>query len=108
MHLSMPLQSTEYLYVPGVQAFFEGTVADPTVLPVHMAFMTDKTPPTAPDWEVAQWAPGITPPAVRILVGLDGLVLAVGWYWVWLRVTSAQEKPARRLSERLHISESGG
>lgn len=91
----MPAISREYLYIPGIRAFdprSPDAAADPTGLPVQMAFVPSNTEPTAGDWVTGDWESATT---ARILLGTGGVVLTKGKYDVWLRVTGAVEQPQR-------------
>lgn len=91
---SFPSISREYVWVP-VTA--KGDDADQlTTLPVEMAFLADRAgEPTEDDWHAGDWAP--TGTVARCLLGPTlGVHLDAGTWWVWVRVTGAVERPARK------------
>ena len=101
MDLNIPAESREYLYIPGIAAFHLASpdaAANPTTLPVEVAFPATGTPPTA--WLAAEW---VGPALARILLGPLGNALDPGVYDVWLRITGAVEEPQRRIA-RLSVA----
>lgn len=65
-----------------------GGIYDPSGATVEMAFLADWVNPTTPDWHAGTWAVGLTGLHVaQINPGPGGLALAVGTYYVWVRIT---------------------
>lgn len=94
---SMPVISTETLYVEGIRAFRAGSpdAADPTGLPVSVAFPARGVEPDTGDWQVGVWFDATT---ASVLVGPGGGVsLPAGKYDVWLKVEGSQETPERKV-----------
>jgi hypothetical protein len=99
--ITLSVLSTQYVQVP-VDTTFNGTPFNPTGDPVAMAFMP--SPPDANpgsgDWKTAVWQTlpnGVY--AVRLLIGpgTGGLVLTVGNYNIWLRITDNPEIPTQNV-----------
>jgi hypothetical protein len=99
VNLKLPKESVEYLFFPGIRAFRD--LDDPTGLPVHVAFTTDRTAPADDEWKVAAWRSATE---AKILLGEGGVVLEPGWYYLWVRVTGDVEKPMRLLDDLLLIT----
>ena len=92
--LSVSSLSTVYIQVP-VAATFAGVAHDPTGDPIQMAFMTGTTKPSLSDWKTGSWdtAPGPVYLA-QVLIGPgSSIVLGVGVYTVWLKITDSPEIP---------------
>lgn len=71
-----------------VTAAANGLPYDPRSATVEMAFKADWGDPTTPDWHPGTWDTGLTGLAVaQVNPGPGGLALAVGSYYVWVRVT---------------------
>lgn len=89
--MSQPSISLEYAKVD--------VVADETLGPqtVELALMTTYgTKPSSGDWRAATWlGQAGTSRSAGVLVGPGGLALPVGMYYLWFRITSAPEVPAR-------------
>lgn len=66
-----------------------------------MAFTAPDVDPSPGDWKGANWETDATtiPPtySARCLVGPGAVVLTVGSWDVWVKVTDAPESPARRV-----------
>ena len=93
MSATLPQISREYVKVSGITAFFEGTEADPTSLPVQAAIVPQNSYPEDSDFVSAQWVDTRT---VRLLVGPGGaLDPGPGQFTMWLRITGAVERPTR-------------
>lgn len=92
--ITMSALSTQYIQVP-VDTTSDGFPYDPTADPVSMAFTVSGNPSDA-DWHTALWHD--LPPTgyvVRCLVGPanGGVVLPVGLYGMWVRITDSPEVP---------------
>lgn len=71
-----------------------GAAYDPTLDLVEVAFKAPGVDPAGPDWHAASWETASAAYYARLLVGpAGGLVLAVGTYKMWIRVTDAPEVP---------------
>ena len=71
-----------------VTAASGGLPYDPRSASVSMAFLADWANPTTPDWHPGTWDIGLTGlPIAQINPGPGGLALAVGSYYVWVRIT---------------------
>ena len=83
-----------------------GAVYDPTADLVEIAFKPPGVDPTGPDWHAASWeTAGATTFYARLLVGpVGGLVLAVGTYRMWVRVTDSPEVPVLQTPGFVRIS----
>lgn len=91
--------SLEYIKVP-VNVKKNGIYVDPTLATVSMAFMSAKdTKPAGGDWKDASWEPGLGHKYyIRCLVGPSGATtLAVGNYWVWIKIIDYPEAPIRQV-----------
>lgn len=96
---TLPVLSREYVRVP-VTA--EGQdVASLKTSVVEFAFEAEKVEkPADTDWVAGSWDSDDTEAVARILVGPGGAVtLAVGSYWVWVRVTGSIERPVRQAGQ---------
>lgn len=98
--LSQPKISTQYVQVQVIATTPSGDPYDPSGDLVQVAFVAESYPATEPgpsDWLTAAWVtgPGSTHWAT-ILVGPanGGVVLAVGSWIVWVRVTDNPAVPA--------------
>lgn len=96
---SMSSASTQYVLVP-VRAWNQGTLYNPTGLPVKMAFLPAGSVPASADWHTASWAWTTTSDgyyAAQCLVGPEnsGVILASGIYAVWVQVTGTPEVPVQ-------------
>lgn len=89
---TLPAVSTEYVECV-VEAFNPTTSLpiDTSTDVVEMAFVGVGASPGTGDWRTATWT---APHRAGILVGPNGLILAVGDYSWWVRVTDNPEKPA--------------
>lgn len=92
----------QLLYIPGIQAFNVNSPdpADPTSLPVYVAFLPHGTnEPGVSDWLAAQWLPfaAANPQTARISVNPATLSLVQGRYDIWLKITGATEQPAGKV-----------
>lgn len=90
--MSQPLISLEYARVNVTADEALGTQT------VELAFMTSAPPakPDTGDWQSATWlGAASTSNSAGVLVGPGALELPVGLYYVWFRVTSTPEVPAR-------------
>lgn len=73
-----------------VTAASGGLPYDPSGGTVAMAFLSDWIDPVSGDWHPGMWSTGITGlPVASINPGPGGLALAVGSYYVWVRITDA-------------------
>jgi hypothetical protein len=71
-----------------------GATYNPTGDVVEVAFKLPGVDPAAPDWHAGSWETAGTTYFARLLVGpAGGLVLAVGTYKMWIRITDAPEIP---------------
>lgn len=89
--------SKEYIKVP-VSVEVNGADYDPTGDTVEFSFTTfaDDADPTA--WNIGDWETDPGPPIRyygRVVIGTGGVVLAVGKYHVWVRITDSPEIPVR-------------
>lgn len=97
---SIPVLSKEYVWVPITAAGED--MASLTAMTVEMAFLPSPPETASPgsgDWKAGDWAPE-TPydytGVARCLVGPgSSAALAVGVYYVWVRLTGATERPVR-------------
>lgn len=92
--------SKEYVRVR-VFAKNAGAAVNPTADVVEMAFKSDGTEPSTPDWKTAAWETDATTDPdtyyARCLVGPGGTVtLTDGSYDVWVRVTDSPEIPVKK------------
>jgi hypothetical protein len=94
--LTLSALSKEWVKVP-VQVTESGVGRDPTGDTVQMAFVAHGVNPGSSDWKAAAWetADGIY--LARCLVGPAAVVLAVGTYAVWVKVTDNPEVPVLRV-----------
>jgi hypothetical protein len=82
-----------------------GTSYNPTGDVVEVAFKTPGVDPAGPDWHAASWETAGTAYYARLLVGpVGGLVLAVGTYRMWIRITDAPEVPVLEAPGTVRIS----
>jgi len=73
-----------------VTAAANGLPYDPRSATVEMAFKPDWGDPVGGDWHAGTWDTGLTGLAVaQVNPGPGGLALAVGSYYVWIRITDA-------------------
>lgn len=71
-----------------------GAAYNPTGDVVEVAFKLPGVDPAGPDWHAASWETAGTAYYARLLVGpVGGLVLAVGTYIMWIRITDSPEVP---------------
>lgn len=113
MSVVLQRESTEYLYI--------GVTGAVPMVGVEMAFLASDVRPEEADWETAilvddsghaLWADASASGAVgdyyaARLVGpynSNDVVLAVGDYQVWLRVTDATEQPVRIAPVALEVA----
>jgi hypothetical protein len=101
---TIPLVSRDYLYFPDVKAFAADSPdgADPTSLPVLMAFIFGSDDPADDDFHVGEWLPFDTEDEVamaRYLLDPTELGLTKGTYNVWLRITGAVEEPTHKVGK---------
>ena len=90
----MNISSLSQEIVPIPVTLIDGcTCADLTSATVEIAFVTPGTKPGPGDWHTGAWdtSCGDCSPLAEILVGGSGVVLAVGTYQPWVRVTIAPE-----------------
>jgi hypothetical protein len=96
LSLTISSLSTVYIQVP-VRAFIEGQAYNPTGDVVAMAFTAGWDDPASGDWHTASWSTSEsgTTYLAQLLVGpaAGGLVLGVGTYSIWVRVTDSPEVP---------------
>lgn len=82
-----------------------GVFYNPTADVVEVAFMAPGVDPAGPDWHAASWETAATSYYARLLVGpVGGLVLAVGTYHMWIRITDAPEVPVLEAPGTVRIS----
>jgi len=84
---AIPSSSREYLHI--------GVIGDyTTTMPVDIAIVPIGIEPSDADWKPAAWHNG----QARILIGPGSPVgeLDEGMYGVWVRVTTAEERPVIR------------
>ena len=87
-----------------VQATNAGLVVNPTADVVEMAFPAVTVDPVGGDWKASTWETDATATPTRYyarcLVGTGGtVVLAVGLYDVWVRVTDSPEIPVKKTGQ---------
>jgi hypothetical protein len=71
-----------------------GAAYNPTGDVVEVAFKLPGVDPAGPDWHAASWETAGTAYYARLLVGpAGGLVLTVGTYIMWIRITDSPEVP---------------
>ena len=71
-----------------------GTSYNPTGDVVEVAFKPPGVDPAGPDWHAASWETASAAYYARLLVGpAGGLVLTVGTYKMWIRITDSPEVP---------------
>lgn len=92
---------TEYLVYP-VSFVIGGTAQNPTGDPVAFAFMPNPADanPGSGDWHTGSWVTsGSGTYLAQVLVGPanGGVVLAVGLYNVWIRITDSPEVPIQQI-----------
>jgi hypothetical protein len=94
MSISVSDLSTVYIK-SRIRATKNGATYDPTGDVVEVAFKTPGVDPAGPDWHAASWeAASSSVFYARLLVGpVGGLVLTVGTYKMWIRITDAPEVP---------------
>lgn len=93
---SLSSLSTQYVIVP-VRAFSAGVAYNPTADTVQMAFKVSGTP-SGGDWNTASWAATSAVNGAYLaqcLVGPQnsGVVLAIGSYTIWVKITDSPEVP---------------
>lgn len=93
--MSVVISDLSTVYVKSkITATKNGTAYSPTGDAVEVAFKTPGVDPTGPDWHAATWETAGTSYYARLLVGpAAGLVLAVGTYHMWIRITDNPEVP---------------
>lgn len=94
--MSVTISDLSTVYVKSrVIATKNGAAYDPTGDTVEVAFKAPGVDPTGPDWHAASWETSGTNYYARLLVGpgAGGLVLAVGTYHMWVRITDNPETP---------------
>jgi hypothetical protein len=94
---SISVLSTEYVKVSVAQSV-SGAVYNPTADTVQFAFLTSQTAnPATNDWVTGSWETAGTRYYARCLLGpgAGGHPLAVGTYFVWLKITDSPEVPVR-------------
>jgi hypothetical protein len=86
--------SEQYVKVP-VRAVVDGAPYDPTGDPVELAIVPHGTEPAGGDWHAGSWETTVTGLfSARVLVGpSSGLVLAAGYYTVFVKITGSPEIP---------------
>lgn len=73
-----------------VTAASDGLPQDPRSATAEMAFLPDWTDPQSGDWHAGTWNTGLTGlPMAQINPGPGGIALAVGSYYVWVRLTNS-------------------
>lgn len=88
-----------------ITATKNGTAYNPTADLVEVAFKTPGVDPAGPDWHAASWETAGTAYYARLLVGpVGGLVLAVGTYRMWIRITDSPEVPVLEAPGTVRIS----
>jgi hypothetical protein len=101
--LTLPSLSREYVKVP-VAATDSGTTVNPTTDVVQMAFPVAGVAPVSADWKTASWETVSGLYFARCTVGPGGtVVLVVGLYDVWVKITDNPEIPVR-LAGQLQIT----
>ncbi len=96
--------STEFVK-SRITATKNGSSYNPTGDTVEVAFKLPGVDPTGPDWHAATWETVGTAYYARLLVGpVGGLVLPVGTYHMWIRVTDAPEVPVLEAPGTVRIS----
>lgn len=89
--MNLSVLSTEYVEVPI-------TAPDnPTADTVQMAFILNGASPGSGDWKSAIWTTvnGVYYACCLVGPGSGGVVLAVGSYKVWVKITDNPEVPVR-------------
>lgn len=82
-----------------------GASYNPTGDTVEVAFKLPGVDPTGPDWHAASWESAGSAYYARLLVGpAGGLVLTVGSYRMWVRITDAPEVPVLEAPGTVRIS----
>jgi hypothetical protein len=94
--LRVSASSKEYLKV-AVNAVKNGAVYDPTGDTVEFAF-TSGDELGSPTWYAASWESMGGQHYARCLIGPGGgvVALAIGFWWVWVRVTDSPEIPIKQ------------
>lgn len=73
------------------------TFPNPTSLPVQMGFSLSPVSPPLITYVNATWETSTSPPYYVIcLIGVGATVLAVGYYYKWIRLTNTPQIPAFR------------
>lgn len=100
--VNISVLTTEYIRVR-VEAEDSGVPVDPTSNPPEFALLDFDTDPdpVGGDWSNGTWETVVsgseTQYYARIIVGTGGIVLVVGKYNVWLKVTHSPEIPVRKV-----------
>jgi hypothetical protein len=82
--------SSEYLETP-VSSTLDGRPLDVTDGTIEYAFLADDDNPSELDWHDGEWDTTEAPYIGRILIGPEGVALAVGLYTIWVRITLAPQ-----------------
>lgn len=94
--------STEYIPIQ-VSASVNGQSGyNPTSDAVSMAFINGTANPQTSDWHTASWQTYSSPSgasyiAVCLVGPTGGVVLSVGTYNIWLKITDSPEVPVRQV-----------
>lgn len=93
--MSVVISDLSTVYIKSrIIATVNGVTYNPTADLVEVAFKAPGVDPTGPDWHAATWETAGTSYYARLLVGpVGGLVLAVGTYRMWIRITDSPEVP---------------
>ena len=73
-----------------VAPYLPVSVTTPTADSVYLAFLNTPRNPVAGDWQVAAWYTSLAGTCfAQIKLGPQGFTLAVGYYYVWVRIDDA-------------------
>jgi hypothetical protein len=77
-----------------------GVEVNPTTYVVEMACPINGVVPVSGDWKTASWEVDNGTYWARVLVGTGStLVLAAGYYDVWVRITAPSETPVKKVGQ---------
>lgn len=100
--IKISVLSVEYVRAR-VRAKEAGAIVNPTSDAVSLAFMAAGVNPTGGDWHAATWETTPTSYYARCLIGPGNVIVGLGTWDVWVKITDSPEVPVIRLDETLRI-----
>lgn len=104
--MSVTISDLSTVYIKSrIIATLNGSSYNPTGDLVEIAFKAPGVDPSGPDWHTGSWeTAGVNEYYARLLVGpIGGLVLAVGTWRMWVRITDAPEVPVLEVPGTVRI-----